>query len=166
MLQLQVKIYSQTYYSTTECGIGVVCLIINLEIDFFRFSYSWYWLVSTKHRNVIFEISIIGQLKLKLCTLSRRWLKYNRRYITDLDKEMYFILQWQHLPTNIACPIIFLILVSYKYNIFWYWSVINRTYKCKTGHIGGYCFQIHAQNYFKYFYHRPVNVYLRFKIAG
>jgi len=24
MLQLQVKIYSQTYYSTTECGIGVV----------------------------------------------------------------------------------------------------------------------------------------------
>jgi hypothetical protein len=25
-----------------------------------------------------------------------------------------FILQWQHLPTNIACPIIFLILVSYK----------------------------------------------------
>jgi hypothetical protein len=40
MLQLQVKIYSQTYYSTTECGIGVVCLIINMEIDFFRFSYS------------------------------------------------------------------------------------------------------------------------------
>ena len=32
--------------------------------------------------------------------------------------------------------------------------------------IGGYCFQIHTQNYFKYFYHRPVNVYLRFKIAG
>jgi hypothetical protein len=28
-------------------------------------------------------------------------------------------------------------------------SVINRTYKCKTGHIGGYCFQIHTQNYFK-----------------
>jgi hypothetical protein len=27
-------------------------------------------------------------------------------------------------------------------------------------------FQIHTQNYFKYFYHRPVNVYLRFKIAG
>jgi hypothetical protein len=36
----------------------------------------------------------------------------------------------------------------------------------QTGHIGGYCFQIHTQNYFKYFYHRPVNVYLRFKIAG
>ena len=29
-----------------------------------------------------------------------------------------------------------------------------------------YCFQIHTQNYFKYFYHRPVNVYLRFKIVG
>jgi hypothetical protein len=28
------------------------------------------------------------------------------------------------------------------------------------------CFQIHTQNYFKYFYHRPVNVYLRFRIAG
>jgi hypothetical protein len=41
----------------------------------------------------------------------------------------------------------------------------NRTYKCKTGHIVGYCFRIHTQNYFKYFYHRPVNVYLRFKIA-
>jgi hypothetical protein len=63
-----------------------------------------------------------------------------------------FILQWQHLPTNIACLIYFLILVSYKYNIFLYWSVINRTYKCKTGHIGGYCFQIHTQNYFKYVY--------------
>jgi hypothetical protein len=25
----------------------------------------------------------------------------------------------------------------------------------------GYCFQIHTQNYFKYFYHRPVNVYLK-----
>jgi hypothetical protein len=25
-----------------------------------------------------------------------------------------FILQWQHLTTNIACPIFFLILVSYK----------------------------------------------------
>ena len=35
-----------------------------------------------------------------------------------------------------------------------------------SGHIGRYCFQIHAQHYFKYFYHRPVNVYLRFKIAG
>jgi hypothetical protein len=43
---------------------------------------------------------------------------------------------------------------------------INRTYKCKTGQIGGYCFQIHTQNYFKYFYYRPVNFYLRFKIAG
>ena len=31
-----------------------------------------------------------------------------------------FILQWQHLPTNIACPI-----------FLGYWSVINRTYKCK-----------------------------------
>jgi hypothetical protein len=30
-----------------------------------------------------------------------------------------------------------------------------------SGYIGGYCFQIHTQNYFKYFYHRPVNVYLR-----
>jgi hypothetical protein len=39
-------------------------------------------------------------------------------------------------------------------------SVINRTYKCKTGYIGGYCFQIHTQNYFKNFYHRPVNVWL------
>jgi hypothetical protein len=43
---------------------------------------------------------------------------------------------------------------------------LKRTYKCKTGHIGGYFFQIQTQNYFKYFYHRPVNVYLRFKIAG
>jgi hypothetical protein len=43
-------------------------------------------------------------------------------------------------------------------------SVINRTYKYKTGNIGGYCFQIHTQNYFKYFYNRPVNVYLRFII--
>ena len=43
-------------------------------------------------------------------------------------------------------------------NIFFlYWSVINRTYKCKTGYIGGYCFQIHTQNYFKYIYHRPVS---------
>ena len=47
---------------------------------------------------------------------------------------------------------------------FWFWSVINRTYKCKAGHIGGYCFQIHTQNYFKYFYNCPVNVYLRFII--
>ena len=29
-----------------------------------------------------------------------------------------------------------------------------------------FCFQIHTQNYFKYFYHRPVNVYLRFKTTG
>ena len=62
---------------------------------------------------------------------------------------MYFILQWQHLPTNIACPIFFL-----------YWSVINRTYSKLIGAHRGYCFQIHTQNYFKYFYHRPVNVYL------
>ena len=34
-----------------------------------------------------------------------------------------------------------------------------------SGHIGGYCFQIHTQNYFKYFYRRPVNVYLRYKIV-
>jgi hypothetical protein len=32
-------------------------------------------------------------------------------------------------------------------------------------HIYLYAFDS-AQNYFKYFYHRPVNVYLRFKIAG
>jgi hypothetical protein len=58
-------------------------------------------------------------------------------------------------------------------HFFLYWSVINRTYKCKlrplrntSGHIGEYCFQIHTHNYFKYFYHRPVNVYLQFKIAG
>jgi hypothetical protein len=49
-------------------------------------------------------------------------------------------------------------------HMYCYWSVINRTYKCKTGHIGGYCFQMHTQNYFKYFYHRPVNFYLRFRI--
>jgi hypothetical protein len=29
-------------------------------------------------------------------------------------KIQKFILQWQHLPTNIACLIYFLILVSYK----------------------------------------------------
>ena len=52
-------------------------------------------------------------------------------------------------------------------NIFFlYWSVINRIYKCKSGHFGGYCFQIHTQNYFKYMYNRPVNIYLRFKISG
>jgi hypothetical protein len=56
-------------------------------------------------------------------------------------------------------------IFTYMLRQFLYWSVINRTYKCKTGHIGGYCFQIHTQNYFKYFYHRPVNVYLRFKIV-
>ena len=40
---------------------------------------------------------------------------------SDLGQDWRFILQWQHLPTNIACPI-----------FFWgYWSVINRTYKCK-----------------------------------
>jgi hypothetical protein len=35
----------------------------------------------------------------------------------QIDKHKHtcaFILQWQHLPTNIACPIFFLILVSYK----------------------------------------------------
>jgi hypothetical protein len=60
-----------------------------------------------------------------------------------------------------SCP-----LHDRSMQIFWYWSVINRTYKCKlcplrnsSGHIGGYCFQIHTQNYFKYFYPRPVNVY-------
>ena len=32
------------------------------------------------------------------------------------------------------------------------------------GHIGGYCFQIHTQNFFKYFYHRPVNVIYDLKL--
>ena len=37
------------------------------------------------------------------------------------DMILNFVLQWQHLPTNIACSIF----------VFGYWSVINRTYKCK-----------------------------------
>jgi hypothetical protein len=41
--------------------------------------------------------------------------------LSDLGQDWGFILQWQHLLTNIACPIFFL----------GYWSVINRTYKCK-----------------------------------
>ena len=40
-----------------------------------------------------------------------------------------------------SLPNIFLILVSYKQNIFLYWSVINRAYKCKMGHIGDIVFK-------------------------
>jgi hypothetical protein len=37
------------------------------------------------------------------------------------NNEAGFILQWQHLPTNIACLIYFLILVSYNYP-----AILNR----------------------------------------
>jgi hypothetical protein len=32
---------------------------------------------------------------------------------------------------------------------------LNHSANVSSAHIGGYCFQIHTQNYFKYFYHRP-----------
>jgi hypothetical protein len=55
-----------------------------------------------------------------------------------------------------------------QYSLPWYWSVINRTYKCKLRPLRNYFLFLALQNvnkYGKYFYHRPVNVYLRFKIV-
>ena len=117
---------------------------------FERFNfYNNYWLTSS--RQYFYHIDDVGWAVCRLYWW--RQVDHISAILTTLDRQYYvFILQWQHLPTNTACPIFF----------FLYWSVINRTYTCKL--------RPHRDTsgdiVFKYIYHRPVNVYLRFKIAG
>ena len=59
----------------------------------------------------------MADIKVYSTTMCIKVLKHDKITLSLYNGGIHghnFILQWQHLPTNIACPIFFLILVSYK----------------------------------------------------
>jgi hypothetical protein len=91
--------------------------------------------------------------------------------IKEKTGDLTFRLEWAGFRFT-QCPVSSGFTVFKKVKIFQYYlwtgshhivksgkyrfSLIEHT-NVSSAHIGGYCFQIHTQNYFKYFYHRPVN---------